>query len=291
MSLDFEKISVTAKLTAYMRQFTDIPFASDVAELVHAREAFDQLLRHERLSPDDLTWYAPILEARYKSIDEMIRRTGVRQILELASGLSLRGLALTAIPNLLYVETDLERLIAEKSGLIAEVLRRMHLPSRGNLHAVAANALARDDLFAAAARFHEERPIAIVHEGLLQYLTATETETVAGNIHELLGKYGGFWITPDFSLKADSGNVSAQQRRFRRIVAAATDRTMYNNAFDDAEHVISYFGRLGFQVEVFNQLYLAPHLVSPDRVHLRPGLLDELKPRLRLWVLERKMET
>jgi hypothetical protein len=71
-------------------------------------------------------------------------------------------------------------------------------------------------------------------------------------------------------------------------VAAATDRTMYNNAFDDAEHVISYFGALGFQVEVFNQLYLAPNLVSPERVRLRPGLLDDLRPRMRLWVLESK---
>ncbi len=59
MPFDYAKISLTAKLTAYMRQFTGVPFADDVAELVHAREAFDHLLRDEHLTADDLTWYAP----------------------------------------------------------------------------------------------------------------------------------------------------------------------------------------------------------------------------------------
>ena len=103
----------------------------------------------------------------------------------------------------------------------------------------------------------------------------------------MLGNHGGVWITPDFSLKADAENISAQQRRFRRVVATATDRTMYNNAFDDIEHVTAYFGARGFQVEVVSQSYLAPNLTSPERVHLRPGLWEELKPRQRLWVLKR----
>ena len=285
MSSTFASISLTAKLTAYMRQFTDIPFARDVAELVQARAAFEKLLSDRHLKPDDLTWYAPIFEARYKSISEMIRRSGARQILELASGLSLRGLAMTAEPGLHYVETDLDELNREKSALVSEISRRHGLPARDNLRMIAANALEREDLAAATANFQPGQPMAIVHEGLLQYLTSTEAETVARNIHELLGKFGGVWITPDFSLKADAANVSEQQQQFRQIVASATDRTMYNNAFNDTEHLNSYFGRLGFQVEVFNQLYLAPDLVSADR--LRPGLLDELKPRLRLWVLSR----
>ena len=285
MSSTFAPISLTAKLTAYMRQFTDIPFARDVAELVQAKAAFENLLRDRHLKPDDLTWYAPILELRYKSITEMIRRSGAGQILELASGLTLRGLAMTADPGLDYVETDLDELTGGKSALISEISRRHRLSVRNNLRTLAANALERENLAAATENFRPGQPIAIVHEGLLQYLTATETETVARNIHDLLEKFGGVWITPDFSMKADAATVSEQQKQFRQIVASATDRTMYNNAFNDTEHLNAYFGRLGFQVEVFNQLYLAPNLVSAHR--LRPGLLDELKPRLRLWVLSR----
>ena len=287
MPFDHAKISLTAKLTAYMRGLSDLPYAAEAAEFIHARAAFDQLLGGDDLTREDLTWYAPVLEDRAKSLDEMIRRSGVRQVLELAGGLSLRGLAMTAIPNLVYVETDLPVMVAEKTALIAAILARHHLAPRSNLHLTAANVLESADVLAAAARFNPLEPVAVVHEGLLQYLTATETETVARHIHEVLGKHGGVWITPDFSLKADAENVSAPQRRFRRVVATATERTMYNNAFDDIEHVTAYFGARGFQVEVVSQAYLAPHLSSPERVHLRPGMWDELKPRLRLWVLKR----
>jgi O-methyltransferase involved in polyketide biosynthesis len=288
MSPAFAKISLTAKLTAYMRQFTDIPFARDVAELIDARTAFQNLLRDQHLKPDDLTWYAPILEARYKSISEMIRRSGARQILELASGFTFRGLAMASDPGLNYVETDLEDVTVEKLALILEISGRHHLPARANLRTLAANALDPGNLAVATENFQAGQHVAIVHEGLLQYLTSTETEIVARNIHDLLEKFGGVWITPDFSLKADAADLSDPQRQFRQIVASATDRTMYNNAFDNSEHMNAYFGRLGFQVEVFNQLYLAPNIVSSDR--LRPGQLDEMKPRLRLWVLERKNE-
>ena len=95
------------------------------------------------------------------------------------------------------------------------------------------------------------------------------------------------WITPDFSLKTDSAHLTDAQTLFRRIIAEATDRTLYDNAFDNIEHLREYFRDLGFQVEVFNQLYLAPDLTSSTRLRLDPALLDDLRPRLRLWSLTR----
>ncbi len=284
MSRDYSKISLTAKLTAYMRQFTDIPFAKDVAKVVRARKAFDQLLHGRNISLDDLLWYAPILEARYKSIGEMIKRSGARQVLELASGLSLRGLAATNDEHITYIETDLDDITQEKKTLIAEIVRLHRLPARPNFHLVAANALELDSLHAAIeGKFHPGEPIAVVQEGLLQYLTATETEKVAVNIRALLEKFGGVWITPDLTLTADATDVTEQQRQVRELVADATEVTMYNNAFTNTEHLNNYFNRLGFQVEVYNQLYLTTHLHSADLIPSRQ--LDELKPRLRLWLL------
>ena len=287
MALTFAKISLTAKLTAYMRQFTDIPFAQDIANLVRAKKAFDQLLRRYHLRPENLHWYAPIFEARHKSIGAMIRRSGARQILELAAGLSSRGLAMTADSGLRYVETDLEELIAEKTALIGAITRRHRLLPRDNLRVLAANALDREQLLGATKSLRPGLPVTVIHEGLLQYLSSSETETVARNVHEILGSFGGVWITPDLSLKSDSANVSDQQKLFQRIIAEATDRTMYNNVFENVEHVTDYFKRMGFQVEMFNQLYLVPNLVSVERLRLSPGLIDELRPRLRLWVLRR----
>ena len=79
--MSFDKISVTAKLTAYMRQFSDIPYAKDIAGAVHAQQAFDDLVRTHGLSPGDLLWYAPIFEVRYKSIAARLRASGIDQVL------------------------------------------------------------------------------------------------------------------------------------------------------------------------------------------------------------------
>src|SRR6185312_10375896 len=88
VAVNFDKISLTAKMTAYMRQYSDIPFAKEVAQQVRAREALEKLLQNSHISPDDLVWYAPIFEVRYKSIAQMIRKSQARQVIELASGLS-----------------------------------------------------------------------------------------------------------------------------------------------------------------------------------------------------------
>ena len=189
--MTFEKISLTAKLTAYMRQFSDIPFAKDIAQAVHAQAAFDDLLRTHHLSADDLLWYAPIFEVRYKSIAQRLRASGIEQVLELASGLSLRGLAMTeANPALSYVETDLEALTVEKRALLAELRHRHGLterPEHPSLRLGVANALELPQLLDAVAGLRRDRPLAIVSEGLLQYLSPQELEGVAENVPHLAG--------------------------------------------------------------------------------------------------------
>lgn len=285
MALDFARISLTARLTAYMRQFSDIPFAKDVARHVRADEAFDRLLGDDGLSPRDLLWYAPVFEVRYKSIREAIRESGATQVLELASGLSLRGLAMTRDPAITYVESDLGELNEEKRSLVAELRREYELPSHGNLHLVTANAVERSQIRAAAEPFRHGRPIAVVHEGLLQYLSRDEMQAVALNIRELLAEFGGLWITPDFSLKEDVERVPEQQRRFRAVVARATERPMYNNAFVDNEHLLAFFEGLGLDARVLSQVEETPEITSMDALRLPRQILDDAKPGLRLWVL------
>ncbi|MGE5219267.1 MAG: class I SAM-dependent methyltransferase [Chloroflexota bacterium] len=283
MTVNFEKISLTARLTAYMRQYSDIPFAKDVASRLRAEEAFEKLLRDNELSPKDLLWYAPILEVRYKSVAETIRKSRATQVLELASGFSLRGLAVTQDPKVTYVESDLEELTEEKASLVADLRRQYRLAEHGNLHLVTADALDRNQLQSAAKLFRRDQPIAVVNEGLLPYLSPTEMVMVARNIRDLLIEFDGVWITPDFSLKQDVKDVSEQQRRFRRLVAAATERTMYNNAFDSDEQLLAFFDGLGLQPRVLNAVEAAPNVVSLDVLKLSHQILATAK--LRLWVL------
>jgi len=287
MAHDFAKLSVTKRFAAYMRQFSDIPYASDIADIIQARPAFEAFLRPYNLSPEDLHFYAPYFESRHKAISSMIQRVNPRQVLEIGAGLSPRGLTLSADGSIFYVETDLEDMIGEKRALLAALMRRYRLQARNNLRNVAADALECDQLLAAAKYFKSGQRLLVVHEGLLQYFSSSETEHIVRNIHHLLGKFGGVWITPDFSLKTDSAHISDQQKHFRAVLADATDRTLYNNAFDSIEHLREYFRGLGFHIEVFSQLYLAPDLVSPTRLRLDPAIVDELRPRLRLWSLTR----
>jgi len=284
----FEKLSLTAKLTAYMRQYSDVPFAKDVAQAVGARQAFEELLRAHELSPEDLLLYAPILEARYKSIAARLRASGMDQILELASGLSLRGLAMTeAHPGLTYVETDLEALTNEKRALVTRLRHEHHLPDRPSYLLRTANALELGQLWEATETCHRARPLAVVTEGLLQYLSPAELEGVAANIRSLLAAFGpdGLWITPDFSFQDEIAPLSERQRRFRAVVTEATDRQMYDSAFADRAAFEAFLSRSGFEAQTLRQLDEAGQLTSPGALGLAAETVERLGPRLRLWVL------
>jgi len=285
--MEFERISLTARLAAYMRQFSGLPFADEVARRLRAREAFDALLRDHGFGADDLLWYAPVFEVRYRSIEQAILRSGAAQVLELASGVSLRGLAMTRDPSLTYVETDLPELTREKAALVADLRREHGLPDRGNLHLSAANALDAGELAAAAAPLRPGARTAIVTEGLLLYLSREEMETVVRNVRDLLGVFPGVWITPDFTLRADVGDISEQQRRFRTVVAAATERRMYANAFADADELAAFLRRLGLVARGVSQVDESPEVVSLNALNLSRSLFEEMKPRLRLWIVTR----
>jgi O-methyltransferase involved in polyketide biosynthesis len=280
------KISLTARLVAYFKQFSDIPFAREVAVRLGAESAFHGLLVDNDLTGEDFRVYAPIFEARYKSIASRIRQSGFRQVLELASGFSLRGLAMTRDPELLYVESDLPDLTAEKSRLVDDLRRDLDLPTHGNLYLSPANALDLDQLQAAARPFDPKQPLVIVHEGLLQYFSAAERDTLAHNIRALLRAFPtGVWITPDFGLKDDGQNLTEKRRRFRQAVSGATERQMYQASFASREEMDLFFTRCGFAARELRQLDEVPHLGSPAAVGLSAAVLDRLRPALRLWEL------
>ncbi len=286
MDIDYEKISLTAQLAAYMRQFGDIPFASDVAELLHSREVFEALLQGQQMTPEDLLWYAPIFEVRYKGVTNAIRRTGSKQVLELASGLALRGLAFTQDPRYTYIESDLTSITAEKRAIIASLRQKYGLADYGNLHFRAVNALDRHQLQEATRLLNRAEPLLVVSEGLFPYLSPQEMRAVVANIVDLLAEFPeSSWITTDLSIKGEVDQVSEQQRKFRRMVAAATERTMHNNAFDSLQQIMAFLQEMGLSAAVHDPVDEIGQIVSLQRLHLPVGLLDPIKTSLRVWVL------
>jgi O-methyltransferase involved in polyketide biosynthesis len=283
---DPSRISVTAKLAAYYRQFSNIPFAKDAAALIEADGAFEQILRGHGLERDQLTFYAPMFEARYKSITELIRKSGASQILELASGYSLRGLDLTRSGSVRYVEADLPDVVATKRGLLDD-LRRQQGIAASPLHRVAvANALEFDQVRATAAVFDRGQPLMVLCEGLIPYLTRDETARLAATVHRLLTEPGGgWWIVPDFSFKAELRDLPPERVRLREAVTGVTQRQLDASAFDDADDLGAFLRGVGFDVQVRRQVDETPSFSSIAALGLSSALIERMRPVLRVWVM------
>jgi O-methyltransferase involved in polyketide biosynthesis len=297
LEIDYSKISVTAKLVAFFRKFSDIPFAVDVAEYIHADETLMTIARQleegtdqppsDGTLPDEGKVYAPILEARYKSIVQLILKSGYKQVLELASGFSLRGLAMTRERDFVYVESDLQGINDEKQKLIADMQTKHAIADYGNHHIATANALAFDELERAIEPLRKDQPLILTNEGLIPYLTAAERETLAGNVHKLLHKFagGGIWITPDFMTRQAAENVSERVKRFRAAIAGATDRPLYAAAFETDEEIDQFIKDSGFNGLCRYQIDEVPHLSSCERLGIDTQVIEHLKPRMRIWQL------
>ena len=286
MPADSSLISVTAKIAAYYRQFSDIPFAQEVAERIGADAAFDQILREHGLEREKLTFYAPMFEARYKSITQLILQSGASQVLELASGYSLRGLDLTRSGAIRYVETDLPNVVAAKLRLLEDV-RQHHAILRSSHHVVtAADALDLDEVRSSAAVLDRSRTLTILCEGLIMYLSKEQTEQLATNIRRLLGEFaGGSWITPDFTFSVEARDLPPERVRLREAITGVTQRQVDASAFEDGHDLAACLGRVGFDVRVRSQIDETPSFSSIQTLGLSPASIERLRGVLRVWVM------
>jgi O-methyltransferase involved in polyketide biosynthesis len=286
VTADVAQISVTAKVSAYYRKFSDIAFAAEVATLIGADDAFAEIARDHGLEPDKLTFYAPMFEARYKSITEIIRKSGATQVLELACGYSLRGLDLTRDGSTCYVETDLRDVVARKLELLDEI-RGRHDIRRNPLHVVtAADALYIDQLRGATAVFDRARPVMVLCEGLIGYLTREETSRLADNVRTLIGEFsGGWWIVPDFAFKTEIQNLPPERIRLREAITGVTQRHLDASAFEHADDLAAYLRGVGFDVRVLSQVDETPSFSTIAALDLSPAVIERLRSVLRVWVM------
>ncbi len=286
MTADPAQISVTAKVSAYYRKFSDIPFAAEAAALIGADEAFAEIVRAHALDPDKLTFYAPMFEARYKSITELIRERGATQVLELASGYSLRGLDLARQGSLRYIETDLPQVVATKLELLAEV-RRRHRLAPSSSHAVkVADVLELEQLSAAVAGLERAQPLLVLCEGLVGYLTREQTERLTANVHRLLSEFsGGWWLVPDFAFKTEIRGLPAERLQLREAITGVTQRQLDASAFEDSAELEAFLHRAGFDMQVHSQVDKTPSFSTLAPLALPPSVLERLRAVLRVWVI------
>jgi O-methyltransferase involved in polyketide biosynthesis len=280
----YEKISTTAKLVAHVRTFTDIPFTKEIATASGAEKDFQTLAGK---SVEFMTQSAFNLEARYKTTDQIIARYHITQVLEIAAGLSPRGLAMTEDPNVVYVATDLPGILEQEKAIAESILAKSNI-HRPNLYYRIANALDRESLLQAAIPFRPDKPVAIITEGLLPYLTRDETETLAANIRDLLKQHDGIWITPDVHtkqlLKFFSQADDTMQQRMQNV-RGATERDIEKNTFEDENDVRQFFIKAGFTIEEYPYSNVLDDLSSVKLSKLNREEILEILQMLKTLVL------
>lgn len=276
----FDLISPTAFAVTYFRQFSDIPYAVELAQRVNAQTFVEQYLGK------DLQGCVPLLlqiEARYKAINHLITRFGYTQILELASGLLPRGMVMSENPNITFVESDLPAMVDLKKELVSKLIG-----NRPNLHFKAIDATRIPSQFPLHADYlRSENKVTILCEGLLSYLTFPEKERVCANIREVLSHYGGVWITPDLTTKQQYSmrqTNPAIKKAFQGI-ANATGRSMFDNSFNDMAYARQFFQEQGFCIEEHSMMEVIDELTCLAKFRVNRGSVEHFLATMPVFAL------
>ena len=236
---DFRRVSVTALVPAFARgEYTKIPWAKEMLAVLRDRGA---TLSDGPWSEQETRDYASLFEARFRAVGRLVEEKGATQVLELAAGLSPRGMEL-ALRGVVYVEADLADSTTLKGQIVTAVLGSV--PK--NLYLCAASVIDRAQLLACCFPFVTQRPVAVTTEGLLRYLTVEEKTHLSANVHEILRRYGGWWITPDIHLRSWA---QRQSPMYRQIEQETLGRNLESNYFADLDEAQRFFESCDFVVD------------------------------------------
>jgi O-methyltransferase involved in polyketide biosynthesis len=225
-------------------------------------------------------------ESRYWSIDQLLNQTESKNILELSSGYSVRGLDMCTRKPVHYIDTDLPDVIATKRQLIAQVGVESDL--EGQLDLVSLNAMDASEFGVVAGKFGPGA-ITVVNEGLLMYLNTTEKTQLCRTIRDVLKESGGYWITADVYVKRPE-DMRASIPQSRKEAAFFEQHNIEENKFDSYEQADSFFKAQGFELVKeakidFRELSVMPYLAET----LPPEFRDRREPPPKIqatWMLK-----
>ena len=279
LNSDFDKISPTALLTAYARQYTDIPHTKEIAELTNAVATVNQFVNEDEKNSIIIALTA-IIEGRYKAIDQVRKQFQENQILELASGLLPRGLIASENPEIIFIESDLPRMIEQKQRLSEQLIGK-----RSNLHFLPIDATSGLNSALLHNYFKSEEPITILCEGLLMYLTFAEKKQVFNNVREILQTFGGVWITPDLTTKTRLEQNIPVFQTIRERVSNSTGRLLAENDFNDTVHIKQFVSEQGFEMEEFNMLDIIDQLHSLSTLTMERSIVERIFTNMSVFAL------
>jgi len=242
-SRDYSTISPSAKSLLLLKGLTNIPYA---------REAATLMMQPEKYEPDfdkkDFMFWGRVVhfESRYWSIDQLMADVPVKNILEISSGFSFRGLEAIKKDGVHYIDTDLPEVIELKKEYISALQPKQPNP-KSKLEVLPLNALDEEAFEEIISHFPADEPVLIVNEGLLMYLSTPEKEQLCRIIQNVLDKRGGYWITADIYLKQRQQMPGVQMDdKLTEFFEKHKVREQMFDSFDAAE---KFFNEQGFIVD------------------------------------------
>lgn len=136
--------------------------------------------------------YGNVVWVRNKIADYLFRALRMTSFIDLGCGLNPRGLSLAQNNFLRYYGFDLPAVTEKMSRSMQFMIGAGTLNER--IMYIPADITDRKALRSV---IRGNRPLFIVTEGLMMYLTENEMRTVIDNISSLLSEYGGVWFTGD----------------------------------------------------------------------------------------------
>lgn len=285
---DYSSISPSAKSLLLMKGLTNIPYARETAALMQGDEVFD-------LNFDDKDFWFWIrvmhFESRYWSIDQLLKQTDNKNILELSSGYSLRGLDLCMKDSSIhYIDTDLPEIVATKKKMIMQLGLDKDLKGKFELQPLnAMDGKAFEELIAG----FNDGALSIVNEGLLMYLNMDEKRLLCQTIHNVLKGRGGCWITADVYVKR-SNDMRATLPQSKGEAAFFEQHQIEENKFDSYDAAKLFFEEQGFElvkeaVPDYQSLSVMPNLMKVLPEEIRNS--KEPPPKVQAtWMLKVKEE-
>jgi O-methyltransferase involved in polyketide biosynthesis len=264
---DFTSISPSAKSLLMMKGYTDIPYAKQTAALLQGSEVFD-------LNFDDKDFWFWIrvmhFENRYWTIDQLLKQSDNKNLLELSSGYSLRGLDFCVKnKSVHYIDTDLPEIVTVKQNMIADL--QLDKDVKGTFELLPLNVMDVSAFTNVVSRFNNE-PLSIVNEGLLMYLNLEEKKALCKTVYNTLKQCGGCWITADIYVKRPAEMIGSLPQS-KSEAAFYEQHKIEENKFASYEAAQAFFEEQGFElvkeaVPNYQELSVMPHLlqVLPEEV-------------------------
>ena len=266
-SLDTSSISFTALYTGHVWYAnglsTDAFHTRRGSLFYHALAPFEFV--GKRLVGGDIKTF---LLQRHHLIDHLaeqaIEKDGVTQVLEIACGLSPRGVRFCErFPNLKYVEADLPEMAARKHRLLA----REHL--LGPRHQVVPlNIFSRDSVDALETvidhSFDRSKPLLVITEGLVNYFSTDAISPFWQRLSAALSEFTrGIYLTDNYPLLDDHPFRSTM--RMLGGMLGAVSRSQVSFHFGSDEQAAEHFLAQGFtDVTVHNPIDFYSQLPIPQ---------------------------